>query len=101
MVDNKEDTMKIRIIKSILSIYGAMVPGTIITVSEHIAKNWIKDKIAVPAEPMAVPKGMYWCDKCLSLHKLVSPKGIRHLKHSAEPRPEMLPSEPKAGVPTS
>jgi len=39
--------MRIRIIKSILSIYGAMVPGMTITVPEHIALNWIKNGIAM------------------------------------------------------
>lgn len=76
---NKEarKVMKVRIVKSILSIYGAMTPGMEITVPEHIAKNWIKNKIAVPHESVVPPKGMFWCIKHGALHKLTSPRGIK------------------------
>jgi len=87
--------MKIRIIKSLLSIYGAMVPGMTISVPDHIAKNWVKNKIAMAIdgagnelilEPESdipkVPMGMFWCIYCKMPHKLNSKKGKRHLKYS-------------------
>lgn len=108
--------MKIRIIKSILSIYGAMVPGKEITVPEHIALNWIKNGIAVAIDdagnevelepepeseprtepepeakvkaepkkrPAVIPDGMFWCDKCQSVHRLTSKVGQSHLGYSS------------------
>lgn len=76
--------MKIRIVKSILSIYGAMTPGMIITVPEHIAKNWIKNKIAVPHESVVPPKGMFWCVKHGTLHKSTSSQGKKCLNRLAK-----------------
>jgi len=38
--------MRITILKGLISIYGAMVPGKEITVPDHIALNWIKNGIA-------------------------------------------------------
>lgn len=90
--------MKVKILKGLLSIYGAMVPGMTITVPEHIALNWIKNGIAecegdaeakaeakrkakLKEKPEVIPEGMYWCTHCEVLHREDKKIGKRHLKY--------------------
>ena len=94
--------MKIKIIKGLLSIYGAMVPGKEITVRQHIGMNWIKNGIAVAIDdtgneialepepevkpkgkPKVIPVGMFWCSRCHVLHRVASKIGKRHLQYSS------------------
>lgn len=34
-----------------------------------------------PVKPDEIPKGMYWCPSCKSLHRRTSEKGTKHLKY--------------------
>lgn len=89
--------MKIRITKSLLSIYGAMVPGKVVTVPDHIAKNWIKNGIALSLEaPENIPAGMFWCDKHQALHKLDSSPGQRCFKRIEKEKEKVAKAEGKA-----
>lgn len=92
--------MKIKIIKSLISVYGVMTPGMVITVPEHIALNWIRNGIAecegnaeakaeakrkakAEGKPEVIPSGMFWCDKHNTLHRLTSSQGKKCQKRIA------------------
>ena len=73
--------MKVKIVKSLLSIYGAMVPGMEINVPDHIGRSWVNNKIAVALDgPAVIPAGKFWCAEHQTLHKLTSRQGKKCLK---------------------
>ena len=89
--------MKVRILKGIVSIYGAMVPGKEIIVTDHIAKNWIKEGIAESLEePKDIPAGMFWCAEHQTLHKMESRPGKRCLKRIEAEKVKAEEAEEKA-----
>lgn len=84
--------MRIKLLKGVASVHGGFRAGTIANVPDEVAQRWCKagiaekmnDKEKAPEErPKKMPRGKYWCSKCQSVHRLTSPKGIRHLKHRA------------------
>lgn len=98
--------MRLRILKSLLSIYGAMVPGMRITVPEHIGQNWVKNGIAEEVDEdghtigVEVPEGMFWCRKHEGLHKIDSRSGRkcyeRQLAEDTEAEEEKAAAEKAA-----
>ncbi len=96
--------MKVRILKSLLSKWGAMVPGMTITIPEHVAMNWIRQGIAEQINelgqrlgPVDVPEGMFWCLKHEILHKLDSSKGQKcHKEHLEEAKATLASAEAEA-----
>lgn len=98
--------MRIRILKSIASIYGGFAPGMVVDVPEPVGKSWCNAGIAKEAsgqdktaearliipqkksaktptdKPEVVPEGMFWCSHCQVLHRANSNIGKRHLKYS-------------------
>ena len=56
-----DNWVKVKIIKHMISLYGSHFPGAIVTVPEHVAKNWVENGIAEwSEEPMTtiVPRTM-------------------------------------------
>lgn len=76
--------MRVTILKSIASVYGPFYPGMVADVPEGVAKSWCAGGIAKREgeKPVKIPKGMYWCTHCLTLHREDKKKGQRHLKYS-------------------
>ena len=98
--------MRIRILKSIASIYGGFAPGMVVDVPEPVAKSWCNAGIAEEAsgqdktaearliipqkkaaglpkeKPEIVPEGMFWCTHCQALHRADTKIGKRHQKYS-------------------
>ncbi len=99
--------MRLRFLRSVASVYGGFNVGTVADIpNEALAKHWCDRKVAVEdksegetarvrqitpkmpkiskEKPNIIPKGMFWCGKCRSLHRLASPTGIKHLKHQVK-----------------
>lgn len=81
--------MKVRIHQNIVSVHGTYHPGQVVDLPDKVAEVWLKkgeliSQVIANPKPAKIPKGMYWCGKCQSLHRLVSPKGVKHLKHRIE-----------------
>ena len=99
--------MRIKMLKSIASIYGGFAPGMVVDIpNEAVAKSWCNAGIAKDAtgqdltaearliipqkkaaktpreKPAVIPEGMFWCSHCQSLHRASSKTGQRHLKYS-------------------
>lgn len=86
--------MLIRILKTVtLPNVGTFTPGMVANIPMAAADNWIANGEAivhdrkalvaeVTPEPMTIPKGMFWCGKCKTLHRAGSRTGQRHLKYS-------------------
>lgn len=99
--------MRIKMLKSIASIYGGFVPGMVVDIfNEAVAKSWCNAGIAEEAsgqettaearqiipqkkaarlpkvKPEVIPEGMFWCTHCLKLHRVDKWTGKRHLKYS-------------------
>ncbi len=98
--------MRLRILKSLLSIYGAMVPGMRITVPAHIGRNWVENGIAEEVDEdghtigVEVPEGMFWCRRHEGLHKIDSRSGRkcyeRQLAEDTEAEEEKAAAEKAA-----
>ena len=98
--------MRLKFRKSVASIYGSFNVGTVADIpNEALAKHWcdrgvavedkgkptavarrmIKSELKLPkGKPDIIPKGMFWCGKCRSLHRSASVTGIKHLKHQVK-----------------
>lgn len=99
--------MRIRILKSIASIYGGFAPGMVVDIpNEAVARSWCNAGIAKEAssqdktaearliiaqkkaakllkeKPEVIPEGMFWCSHCHVLHRADSKIGKRHQKYS-------------------
>lgn len=96
--------MRIRILKSIASIYGGFAPGMVVDIpNAAVVRSWCNAGIAeetkaelsatasliipqkkaarLPKEkPEVIPEGLFWCGKHQTLHKLNSSQGKKCLK---------------------
>ena len=83
--------MKIRITRPIVSVHGTYQPEQVTNQPDEVARVWLQKGVAVaitkpPKEgkPDVIPKGMFWCSRCQSFHRLVSPRGVSHRKYLVE-----------------
>lgn len=85
--------MRIRMLKSIASIYGPFYPGMVADIPAPVAKSWCNAGIAEEdksqkaaktprVKPEVIPSGMFWCTNCQVLHRADTKIGKRHLKYS-------------------
>lgn len=102
--------MRIEILKPIASMYGGFRPGNVIDIPEVIAEKWCKIGIAkkskeeasfvvnegsqvgveidgvkakeLKLKPEVIPTGMFWCTRCLLLHRVDKKIGQSHQKYS-------------------
>jgi len=67
---------RVKMLKGMVSIWGRFRSGTIASIPEYAAVNWVNTGIAISMErPDVIPEGMFWCENHMSLHKLDSKSG--------------------------
>lgn len=112
--------MRIKILKSIASIYGGFAPGMVVDIpNEAVVKSWCRAGIAeetkaelsaearlvipqkkaarLPKEkPEVIPEGLFWCEKHQTLHKQNSPTGKKCLRRIEAEQKKAEEAEEKA-----
>ena len=73
--------MRIQFLRGSSSIHGVFNVKAVVDLPDEVAQRFLDTGAAIKAKPAKIPAGMFWCDKCRSLHKLTSPIGIEHHKY--------------------